>query len=97
MERAIIDAGTKSLTSDLLGLEGYGVVHGLADAKIYAANEEHDYLDISHLQQKPSVGDLVKVTPNHVCPVTNLFDEVMFVRGENVLGAVKVNARGLVR
>lgn len=96
-DRAIIDAGTKALTSDLLGLEGYGVVHDLGDAKIFAANEEHGYLDISKLTAKPKIGDLVRVTPNHVCPVTNLFDEVVFVRGNKVLGAVKVDARGLVQ
>jgi D-serine deaminase-like pyridoxal phosphate-dependent protein len=95
--RAILDAGTKSLTSDLLGLEGYGVVHTLGDAKIYAANEEHGYLDISHLKLKPAIGQLVRITPNHVCPVTNLFDDVVFVRGDDVLGAVKVDARGLVQ
>ncbi len=95
--RAIIDAGTKALTSDLLGLEGYGVVHGLGDAKVYAASEEHGFLDISHLDQKPNVGDHVRITPNHVCPVSNLFDEVVFVDGDAVLGAVKVDARGMVR
>jgi D-serine deaminase-like pyridoxal phosphate-dependent protein len=96
-DRAIIDAGTKSLTSDLLGLEGYGVVHDLNDAKIYNANEEHGYLDISHLTSKPSIGELLRITPNHACPVTNLFDEVVFVKGEEVIGAVKVDARGLVK
>jgi D-serine deaminase-like pyridoxal phosphate-dependent protein len=95
--RAIIDAGTKSLTSDLLGLEGYGIVHRLDDAKVYSANEEHGYLDVSHLARKPAVGDLLRVTPNHVCPVSNLFDEVVFVRGDDVLGAAKVDARGLVQ
>jgi D-serine deaminase-like pyridoxal phosphate-dependent protein len=95
--RAILDAGTKSLTSDLLGLEGYGVAHELSNAKVYAANEEHGYLDISHLKTKPAIGQLVRITPNHVCPVTNLFDEVVFVRNEVVLGAVKVDARGLVQ
>lgn len=96
-ERAIVDAGTKSLTSDLLGLEGYGVVHDLGDAKIYNANEEHGFLDISHLAAKPSVGDRLRVTPNHVCPVVNLFDEVVLVRGDRVIGAVKVDARGKVQ
>jgi D-serine deaminase-like pyridoxal phosphate-dependent protein len=95
--RAILDAGTKSLTSDLLGLEGYGVAHELSNAKVYAANEEHGYLDISHLKTKPAIGEVVRITPNHVCPVTNLFDHVVFVRGEDVLGAVKVDARGLVQ
>lgn len=95
--RAILDAGTKSLTSDLLGLQGYGVANALGDAKVYAANEEHGYLDISHLDNKPAIGELIRITPNHVCPVTNLFNEVVFVRGEDVLGAVKVDARGLVQ
>lgn len=95
-ERALIDAGTKSLTSDLLGLQGYGVAHTLADAQVYAANEEHGYLNISHLTKKPAIGELVKITPNHVCPVINLFDRVVFVRGDEVLGAVRVDARGLV-
>jgi D-serine deaminase-like pyridoxal phosphate-dependent protein len=39
----------------------------------------------------------VRITPNHACPVSNLFDRVVFVRGNDVLGAVKVDARGLVQ
>jgi D-serine deaminase-like pyridoxal phosphate-dependent protein len=96
-QRAILDAGTKALTSDLLGLQGYGVVHGIGDAPIYAASEEHGFLDISGISDKPAVGDTVRITPNHVCPVTNLFDEVVFVRGSEVLGAVRVDARGKVQ
>ena len=96
-ERALIDAGSKALTMDLMGLTGYGVVHDLEDAPLYSLNEEHGYLDISGLDAKPAVGDLVRVTPNHVCPVSNLFDRVVFVRGEEVLGAVKVDARGAVQ
>ena len=42
-------------------------------------------------------GDLVRVTPNHVCPVINLFDKIVFVDGNDVLGAVKVDARGAVQ
>lgn len=96
-ERGIIDAGSKALTSDLLGLQGYGVVHALNDARVYNVNEEHGYLDLSDVDAKPSVGDLVAVTPNHVCPVSNLFDRVVFVRGTEVLGAVIVDARGRVQ
>ncbi|WP_119272091.1 alanine racemase [Taklimakanibacter deserti] len=96
-ERALIDAGSKALTSDLLGLQGYGVVTALAKAPIYNMSEEHGFLDISGLARKPEVGELVRITPNHVCPVTNLYDRVIFVRGNDVLGAVKVDARGLVQ
>lgn len=96
-ERALIDAGSKSLTSDMLGLTGYGVVRAMNKAQIYNMSEEHGFLDIAGLAEKPKVGDLVRITPNHVCPVTNLFDRVVFVRGNDVLGAVKVDARGLVQ
>ncbi|MGE0238112.1 MAG: alanine racemase [Parvibaculaceae bacterium] len=96
-ERALLDAGSKALTSDLLGLKGYGVVTALGKAQIYTMSEEHGFLDISALVRKPEVGELVRITPNHVCPVTNLYDRVVFVRGNDVLGAVKVDARGLVQ
>lgn len=96
-DRALIDAGSKALTSDLLGLSGYGAVQELGLARVYDVNEEHGYLDISQAKAKPEVGDLVRVTPNHVCPVSNLFDRVVFVRGAEVLGAVRVDARGTVQ
>lgn len=96
-DRALIDAGSKALTSDLLNLQGYGVVQALDKARVYDVNEEHGYLDISGLAVKPKVGDLVRVTPNHVCPVSNLFDKVVFIKGSEVLGAVKVDARGTVQ
>ena len=96
-KRAIIDAGTKALTSDLLGLNGFGIMPELNDAVIYAANEEHGFVDVEHVAPKPRVGDLVRIIPNHVCPVSNLYDEVVFVRGDTVLGASRVDARGLVQ
>ena len=95
-ERAMIDAGTKSLTADLNGLTGYGAVRELGFAQIYAANEEHGFLDISKTNDKPGIGQLVKIIPNHVCPINNLYDKVVFVRGNEVLGAVPVDARGKV-
>jgi D-serine deaminase-like pyridoxal phosphate-dependent protein len=96
-ERAIIDAGSKALTSDLLGLKGYGIVRELGDAHVYDVNEEHGYLDLSATAKKPNVGEVLRVLPNHACPVSNLFDKVVFVDGEKVLGAVRVDARGMVQ
>ena len=95
--RAMLDSGSKALTSDLLGLKHYGVVHALGDAPIYEMSEEHGFLDVSGLAKQPQVGDQVRITPNHVCPVTNLYEKVVFVSGDEVLGAVKVDARGTVQ
>lgn len=96
-ERAMLDAGSKALTCDLMGLDGYGEVRALSGALVYAMSEEHGFLDISKVNDKPNVGDVLRITPNHVCPVSNLFDKVVFVKGGDVLGAVKVNARGTVQ
>ena len=79
--RAIIDAGSKALTSDLLGLDGYGMVIEHPDAVIYQLNEEHGLLDVSRCATPPAVGDRVRILPNHTCVVSNLFDRIFVVSG----------------
>ncbi len=96
-DRAIIDAGSKALTSDLLGQTGYGSIREADDAIVREVSEEHGHVDLAGISRKPSVGDVVRVLPNHVCPVSNLFDRVVLVRGSEVLGAVRVDARGAVQ
>lgn len=78
--RAVIDAGSKTLTSDLLGLSGYGHVLGRDDIVIDQLSEEHGRL-VSRGPIGLAVGDTVRVVPNHACVVTNMVDAV-FVIGE---------------
>lgn len=94
--RAIIDAGSKTLTSDLLGLTGYGHVMGRDDITIDQLSEEHGRL-VSAGDIGLSVGDKVRIVPNHVCVVTNMVDAV-FVTGAGVNGVEKwsVPARGKI-
>ena len=94
-DRAILDAGSKSLTSDKLGEEGFGRVRG-AEARLYAVTEEHGMLDTTSMSRKPQVGDLVRIIPNHVCPVINLFDRIAVEEDDGVLGFAAVDARGKV-
>jgi D-serine deaminase-like pyridoxal phosphate-dependent protein len=94
--RAIIDAGSKTLTSDLMGMEGHGYVLDYPDARIVGLSEEHGTLDVSACATKPKVGDTIRIVPNHCCPVSNLFDTVTLVRGEEVVETVPVAARGRV-
>lgn len=54
--RAINDAGTKTLTSDLLGLTGYGHVLGPDDIAIDQLSEEHGRL-VSTSSIRLVVGD----------------------------------------
>ncbi|MXQ12489.1 D-TA family PLP-dependent enzyme [Microvirga makkahensis] len=95
--RAILDTGSKSLTSDTLGLSGFGRIVEYPESAIVSLSEEHGIVDLTHSAAKPKVGEMVRIIPNHVCPVTNLFDEVTFVRGDAVVDTVPVSARGKVR
>lgn len=94
--RVVIDAGSKALTSDLLGQEGYGHVVGFPAARVVSLSEEHGVLQFPVGAAHPSVGDRVSIIPNHACPVSNLFDEVHFVRGGQVQHSRAVSARGKV-
>lgn len=95
VHHAVIDAGSKVLTSDLLGLEGHGHVLGRADLIIDQLSEEHGRLwsdgDINF-----SVGDMVRIVPNHACVVANMLDHVELVRGDNKVSSAPVVARGQV-
>jgi len=94
-DRAILDAGSKALTSDLLGLEGYGMIVEHPEAKIYQINEEHGLVDVSKCANPPKVGDRVRVVPNHTCVVSNLFDRICIVSDGKLAGLLPVDARGM--
>ncbi|WEX75643.1 D-TA family PLP-dependent enzyme [Sinorhizobium numidicum] len=91
--RAIIDAGSKVLTSDLLGLTGYGHVLGRDDIRIDQLSEEHGRL-VSNGPIGLAVGDQVRIVPNHACVVTNMVDVVHIVDGDEPKEEWAVVARG---
>src|SRR6201987_1036398 len=94
-ERGILDAGSKTLTSDTGGgLDGHGLILEHPEAKIAKFAEEHGFLDLARSNTRPNVGDVVRIVPNHVCVVVNMMDEVVMVRGEEIVGTLKVAARG---
>ncbi len=93
-ERGIIDAGSKALSSDLLGLEGYGTLLEYPEAKLVALSEEHGTVDFSACARRPAVGERVRVLPNHCCVVSNLFDTIVGARRGVVEVQWPVAARG---
>lgn len=97
-DRAVIDAGSKALTSDLLGLPDYGGVVGYPEASIRALSEEHGVVDLSACpgDARPAIGDRLRVVPNHTCVVSNLFDHMVFHRDGIVTRVEPVAARGRV-
>src|SRR5215468_13668 len=96
-ERGILDAGSKTLTADTGGLDGHGLILEHPEAKIARFAEEHGFLDLSRSNTRPSVGDVVRIVPNHVCVVVNMMDEVVMVRGDEIIGTLPVAARGKLR
>ncbi|RIV26174.1 amino acid processing protein [Alicyclobacillaceae bacterium I2511] len=92
--RAIIDAGSKTLSSDSVHFgTGYGYVIEHPEIEIFKLNEEHGYLRFPTLFEL-SVGDRLTVIPNHSCVLPNLCDELIGVRGEKVVTHIRVDARG---
>ncbi|MDB5564593.1 MAG: family PLP-dependent enzyme, partial [Tardiphaga sp.] len=97
-DRGILDAGSKTLTSDTGGgLDGHGLILEHPEAKIARFAEEHGFLDLTRSNTRPNVGDVVRIVPNHVCVVVNMFDEVVMVRGDEIIGTLPVAARGRLR
>jgi len=93
-ERGILDAGSKTLTADSGGLDGYGLILEHPEARIKGFAEEHGFLDLSKCNARPSVGDIVRVVPNHVCVVVNMVDQLIAVRGGDIVDVYPVAARG---
>jgi D-serine deaminase-like pyridoxal phosphate-dependent protein len=96
-DRAVIDAGSKALTSDLLGFADYGQVMDYPDAVVTGLSEEHGVIDLSKCgDARPEIGDKIRIIPNHACVVSNLFDKMVFHRDGVVTRVEEVAARGLV-
>jgi D-serine deaminase-like pyridoxal phosphate-dependent protein len=94
-DRAIIDAGSKVLTSDLLGLTGHGHVLGRPEITIDQLSEEHGRL-VSEGPIGLSVGDKIRIVPNHACVVTNMVDSIYVIEADTGVAVWPVAARGRV-
>lgn len=95
--RGILDSGSKVLSSDQMGLDGYGLILEYPDAVIIQLSEEHGHVEFSSPQKTPAIGERVSIIPNHVCVVSNLFDEIVGIRGNRVEVVWPVAARGKLR
>ena len=93
--RAVIDAGSKVLSSDLLGFSDFGHVLGHPEISIVGLSEEHGVLKVDP-ETPLMIGQRVRIVPNHVCVVTNMFDEVWIENEDKCLVRMKIDARGCV-
>jgi D-serine deaminase-like pyridoxal phosphate-dependent protein len=93
----IVDAGSKTFTSDDHPDGGHGSVMGCPGADFAGINEEHGYIDVSSLAERPAVGQHLQIVPNHACGCMNLHDGVLAVRDGVVDHVIRVAGRGLIR
>lgn len=96
-DRAVVDAGSKTLSSDPLRPRGPG--HGFVlgrRSRIARLSEEHGVIDVTP-GDVFRVGERVRILPNHACVVSNLHDRLLAVRGGGVETELVVAARGRVR
>lgn len=95
--RAILDAGSKALTSDaraggVTSTRGHGLLvdHGLVITRL---SEEHGVVE-DPAADRLTVGEKVRIVPNHVCPVVNLFPAMHLLRGGRVERELEIAGRG---
>ena len=81
--RAILDAGSKALSSDAAAEGGFGVVLEAPSSRLEQLNEEHGYLALAGGDDL-ELGQQVRIVPNHVCVAVNLCDELIGVRDGRV-------------
>lgn len=91
--RAIVDAGSKALSSDTLGMAGFGTIIGHPGTTVTGLSEEHGTLSLTD-GDDVQIGERLRVLPNHACVVSNLFDVVHLISGDTVIDILPVAARG---
>lgn len=90
--RAVIDAGSKSMTQDngipkVLHPEGWRLVW---------MNEEHGILE--RINGAPlSIGDKVEIIPSHSCTTVNLYDQFWVIQKGTLKAVWDISARGKLR
>lgn len=105
-DRAILDCGSKTLTSDpargFAALPGYGAVFMSSDENapdpsilIEKLSEEHAVCRVpASSPLRP--GDRVRVLPNHACTVANLTDTLWLANDAGAVEPLPVAARGRI-
>lgn len=103
----IVDAGSKSLTSDAgahgtQGTQGYGLAFKQNDdpddhsgLTVEKLSEEHGW--INHKGNPLPIGTRLTIYPNHACPVVNLFDEMHVFENGKYIETWPVDARGCMQ
>lgn len=103
-DRLILDAGSKTLTTDQIARPGHAGFGGIL-ADVVTADAVNPHMVIERLSEEHAIvrvtgetalkpGDRLRILPNHACVVSNLADEVALVAGTHVVDRMPIAARG---
>lgn len=97
----IVDAGSKTLSSDLgahgSGGSGFGIAVSVDDAnpeswEVERLSEEHGFVRFSN--NPPAIGSRVRIFPNHSCAVVAQFNRVTLRQSDGRPRTLSTDARG---
>ena len=98
--RVILDAGSKTFSSDPLRDatgRGFGYLLDHPEAVLESLSEEHGHLNVELSPYQFTLGERLRVVPNHACATVNMQNEIWRVSEDEVVDHWKVAGRGLVR
>jgi D-serine deaminase-like pyridoxal phosphate-dependent protein len=95
----VVDAGSKSICPDIplktnpYQFESYGYVVEYPQLLLSRLSEEHGMLYVPENADKPKIGEVISIIPNHICPTINLYDYLFMEKGGDVK-RIRIDARG---
>lgn len=97
-ERTILDVGAKGLTKEdrdggICQTYGKGTIYEYPETHIDANYDEHAIIIDKKFHDSVVVGDKVRIIPNHICPVCNLYEKAYLVENDEVVEELDVACR----
>jgi D-serine deaminase-like pyridoxal phosphate-dependent protein len=90
-----VDAGAQALTTGVAAyLDGHGYLPAYPGAVIEKVSDYHGNVRIPPGTRAPRLGEIVAIVPNHCCPVIDLRDSFLVLRGGEIAGTWPGGAPG---
>ncbi|MFO7945921.1 MAG: alanine racemase [Armatimonadota bacterium] len=94
-ERAILDAGTKSLAQQVSPItEGFGWLVDKECGNIHKTNDEHGFLNLTRMEATVEVGEKLRIIPPRICTCLNLYDYLYVIKDGMIRDIWRIEARG---
>ncbi|MFP3903082.1 MAG: alanine racemase [Armatimonadota bacterium] len=94
-ERAILDAGTKSLAQQVSPItEGFGWILDKEYGNIHKTNDEHGFLNIARMEATVEIGEKLRIIPPRICTCLNLYDYLYVIKNGLIRDIWRIEARG---